>query len=98
MSVPNFQTIMIPLLQFHANKRLKSSQDCLEHLSVIFKLSGEDLDQRLPSGAQRTFENRVSWASGYLCRTKLLDCNKKGMTRITAKGLEVLTETKDHNQ
>jgi restriction system protein len=44
----------------------------------------------LPSGVQGLFENRVNWARTYMKKAALVEATKRGIHRITKRGLEVL--------
>ena len=63
VAVPDFQTLMRPLLA-----SLEAGDDLTitsirEELAERFALSQEDLDERIPSGRVTTFQNRVGWAA-----------------------------------
>jgi restriction system protein len=61
-------------------------------LAASFDLSQEERDELLPSGRQRTFENRVGWARTYLKNAWLLEYTKRGHFRITKRGEKVLAD------
>jgi restriction system protein len=46
----------------------------------------------LPSGKQRKFDNRVSWARTYLQKAQLLSHTGRSKVRITERGLQVLKD------
>jgi restriction system protein len=90
MTVPDFQTIMLPLLKAAEDSQEHSGHEFLEKLSKYFELSDEDLNELLPSGKQTRFYNRVGWARTYLIKSKLLEMPKRSVYRITERGKEVL--------
>ena len=53
-------------------------------------VTAEDRAILLPSGTQPLFSNRVGWAVTHLAQAGLLDRPTRGVTQITARGLEVL--------
>lgn len=61
-----------------------------EAITNDLKLSTEDLAQRLPSGAQTVFANRVAWSAVYLMKAGALERIKRGVFRITERGKELL--------
>lgn len=65
MAVPDYQSIMLPLLQHVADGKVHTLRDLTETLASFFKLSEEEKREMLPSGAQFTFANRVGWARTY---------------------------------
>ncbi len=90
MVVPDFQTIMLPFLNAIGDGNEHNLNELVERLAKEFKLSDEDRRLLLPSGRQRTFDNRVGWTRTYLKKAGLLDSPGIGKVRITARGLDVL--------
>lgn len=66
MAVPDFQSIMLPLLKFIADGEEHSLRETIDQLSDGFGLSDEDRKELLPSGQQAVFNNRVGWARTYM--------------------------------
>lgn len=68
MAVPDYQTLMLPILKFFgANAgRAVHQQELRTAISTELQLSEDDLAEILPSGSQTTFANRVGWACTYL--------------------------------
>lgn len=92
MVVPDYQTIMLPLLQHCAKIGSEvSTSDVIDSLSTFFKLGEEELKELLPSGNQSSFANRVGWASTYLKKAGLMESTKRGFYKITLKGKELLS-------
>jgi len=92
MGVPDFQSIMLPLLKFASDKKEHSSRESIEYLAQEFDLTEEDRKELLPSGTQAVFDNRVGWARTYLKKAGLLESKKRGYFNITDEGLKVLEE------
>ncbi|MCE5251854.1 restriction endonuclease [bacterium] len=93
MAVPDYQNIMLPLLQFAKEQKIElSTNDAVEALALRFGLSNDDLKDMLPSGIQSTFINRVGWAATYMKKAGLLETTRRGYYRITARGHELLKE------
>ena len=63
MPVPDFQTLMLPVLAAVGATESIPLRALRETLAVKFALSPEDLAQLLPSGRQTTFANRVARAA-----------------------------------
>lgn len=81
---------MLPLLVFSSDGQEHALQKTVEVLADEFHLSHEEMNELLPSGQQRVFDNRVSWARTYLKKAGLLENTRRGYVRITARGREVL--------
>jgi restriction system protein len=91
MAVPDYQSVMLPLLRFAGEKNDETSTgEAVEILSKEFRLTDEDLKEMLPSGIQSTFVNRVGWASTYMKKAGLLEATRRGYFRITPRGQELL--------
>jgi restriction system protein len=91
MAVPDFQSLMLPLLQFAARKGSETStSEAVEALAKELCLTDEDLKEVLPSGIQPTFFNRVGWAATYLKKAGLLETTRRGFYQITDRGKDLL--------
>lgn len=90
MAVPDFQSLMLPLLQLAGDGREHTSSEAIEALAQQFRLSDADRRELLPSGKQSKFVNRVGWAATYLRKTKLLEGAGRGRFRITQRGVAEL--------
>jgi len=91
MAVPDYQSVMLPLLRFTGERNDEASTgEAVEVLAKEFKLTDEDLKEMLPSGIQSTFVNRVGWAATYMKKAGLLEATRRGYYRITPRGQELL--------
>lgn len=95
MDIPDFQTVMRPLLDAIRDGKEHSLRELLDQLGDVFQLSEDDRKRLLPSGRQGVFTNRVAWAKTHLRMAGLIEPSARGVFRITPKGLEVLRSTKD---
>lgn len=95
MPIPDFQTLMYPLLSLTKNQQEWALRDLSEELANAFQLSEEERSQRLPSGQQTTIMNRVGWATTHLRKAGLLESTRRGYNRITNQGIEVLSRPID---
>lgn len=90
MSIPDFQTLMLPVLREAASGEVRIS-DVVERLANEFGLTPEERSHLLPSGRQTTFSNRVHWAKSYLGKAGLVELTRRAHFRITDQGRSVLT-------
>jgi restriction system protein len=91
MTIPDFQTIMLPLLIFANDDREHHIHEAVEKLSIEFSLS-EDENNLLLSSGQPVFYNRVGWARTYLKKAGILQDPRRGYLLITERGKEILRE------
>jgi restriction system protein len=92
MPIPDYQTLMLPLLRCFADGKEHSIQDLVNTLAREFSLSPEELRELLPSGKQTVFYSRVGWAKTYLAKAKLIDKVRRSHYVMTSRGREVLNE------
>jgi restriction system protein len=90
--IPDFQTLMLPLLSLFTDGRERHYRDLVESMAVEFDLTSEERRELLASGAQAVFDNRVSWAKTYLKKAGLIDSPKRATFLITDLGKKVLAE------
>ncbi|KQT53187.1 restriction endonuclease [Methylobacterium sp. Leaf456] len=89
MTIPDFQTLMLPVLQQAAVGEVRIG-DVVERLADEFNLTAEDRSHLLPSGRQTTFANRVHWAKSYLGKAGLVELTRRAHFRITDRGRDIL--------
>lgn len=92
MAIPDFQTLMLPLLELASDGAVHYIHDAVNQLADQYDLSNEDRTQLLSSGQQPAFYNRVGWARTYLKKAGLLEDPKRGYFQITQRGRDVLAE------
>lgn len=92
MPIPDFQTVMLPLLDLTSDGKEHTLWQAREILAKKFNLTEEEESQLLPSGRQPIFYNRVSWAKVYLQQAGLVSSSRRGYFQITDRGRQVLAE------
>lgn len=92
MAIPDYQSIMLPLLKLVADKQEYKMRDVTATLADQFDLSDEERKVLIPSGTQALFYNRVGWARTYLVKAGLLETPRRGYIAITESGLKLLAE------
>ena len=90
MPIPDYQTCMLPFLQYLSDGAEHSLRDAEESLGEYFKLSPAERAELLPSGQQGVFKNRIGWARTYLKKAALLESPKRAVFKITERGAKVL--------
>ena len=86
MPIPDYQTLMRPLLELAADGQEHVFRDAIDHVATLFKLTNEEREALIPSGRQRLLANRVGWAKTYLVKAGLLEAPKRSVFRITLRG------------
>ncbi len=85
MPVPDYQTLMLPVLKLVASG-YETIPECLQPLSQSFDLTEDEVGQLLPSGKQTVLANRAHWARTYLSQAGLVEPVKRGHYRVTETG------------
>lgn len=93
MAIPDFQTIMLPLLRFCADGKEHANQEALDALATEFGLTNDERKKLLPSGQQRVFDNRVAWARAHMKMALLIENPRRGIFRITGRGKFILEQS-----
>ncbi len=92
MPIPDFQTIMRPLLAQLSDGDTHSLSQLHDEICREFELSPEEVKQRINSGKQTVMRNRVGWARTYLSKAGLIAIPARGLAAITERGRQVLQE------
>jgi len=92
MAIPDFQSFFVPVLRATADGKEHTSSEVRERVAVELNLVPEDLDQKLPSGAQTVFANRATWSTVYLTKAGALRRPRRGTFQITERGLQLLDQ------
>src|SRR5207302_2906828 len=90
MAVPDFQSLMRPVLDQYADGRERMAKDVREAVAKALHLAGGDIHELAPRGRQTRFANRLAWAHSYLRQAGLLESPRRGVYRLTARAVELL--------
>ena len=88
--IPDFQSIMLPLLESFKEGEIKSSKELRLDMINYFNITEEEQKEKIPSGKQFVHYNRIAWAISYLKMAELIFSPKRGSYRITEEGINVL--------
>jgi restriction system protein len=91
MAIPDFQTLMLPLLRFVADGQEKPFREAVEVIAQEFSLTEAERAELLPSRRAPLFYNRLAWAKAYLKKAGLVDQSKRGVIKISAQGEKLLS-------
>jgi restriction system protein len=95
VAIPDYQTVMLPLLRFAGDRQEHSLRETIDALADTFGLTPDERKELLPSGQQEVFDNRVGWARTYLTKAALLQKTRRSHYEISLRGLEVLAASPD---
>ena len=94
MSIPDYESIMLPLLKLTADGKehlMAEDRDILA--DTVFHLTDDERRILQPSGRSRTYDNRFGWARTYLTKAGLVEVTGRGRYKITQRGLDVIRKS-----
>ena len=93
MAIPDYQTCMLPFLRYLSDGAEHTLRDAEDSLAEYFTLTPAERAELLPSGQQGIFKNRIGWARTYLKKAALLESPKRGVFKITERGIKTLASS-----
>jgi restriction system protein len=88
--IPDYQSLMSPLLEIASDGAEHTLAELRTQLSARLALSESDLAERISSGTQTVFWNRVAWAVQYLKAAHAIEPVRRATYRITDRGRSLL--------
>ncbi len=90
MKVPDFQTLMQPILEALTDGQTRSSSEIRADVAAALGISPEAQAEMLPSGSQTRYTNRVAWALSHMGQARLVERVARGSYRLTDRGRQIL--------
>lgn len=90
MAIPDYQSLMLPLLNTIADGNDHVFREAVDRLADQFRLTDEERAELLPSGFYPVFASRVGWSRTYMAKAGLIEAPKRGVLRISGAGLSLL--------
>jgi len=95
MAIPDFQSFFYPFLKFSVDSNEHSLKEVREYMTEYFSLSDEDKAEKVPSGTQTKFDNRIYWTKSYFIKALLIKPTKRAHFIITDRGKSFFSKFKD---
>lgn len=92
MAIPDYETLMLPILKYLADKREKKTREITNHIIDLYKVTPEEAKQLIPSGRAKLIDNRVGWACTYLRKAGLIESPQRAINNITDNGIKTLSQ------
>ncbi len=86
MSLPKYYELYIPFLSAISDGKTYSLKEIKESITSQLKLGETELLERLPSGNQTVYDNRIGWARTYLKKAGLIQAPSRAHFQITEEG------------
>lgn len=90
MPIPDYQSLMLPVLRLHEDRRAHTLSSVRDRIAEELRLTDDELAQRQASGSQTLFANRIAWAVQYLKSAVLIKTVSRGVYEITDRGVSIL--------
>ncbi len=92
MAVPDFQSMMLPILEFMSGAQEKSAEEVKDFIAQKFDLTEEEKAERTASNSIARYHSNALWAVTYLRKAKILENVSRGIYKITERGQSLLKE------
>ena len=90
MAVPDFQTMMLPVLTALADSKPHSIREISETAAKAMGVSEEDRQEQLPSGNATKWGNRIAWIASHFKFAGVITRPARSQIQITERGLQIL--------
>jgi restriction system protein len=90
MPVPDFQSMMLPVLQALADGKPHSIREVSDAVAAAMGVSEADRQERLPSGDQTKWANRIAWVGTHFNFAGLITRPMRAHVQITERGQQLL--------
>lgn len=92
MAIPKYNEMYAAWFRALKDGQVHHINEIKEYIKEEFKLTDEEIAQKLPSGKQSIFANRVGWAKTYLKKAGLIESPIRGKCVLTKEGKRVLPQ------
>ncbi|MEX2170227.1 MAG: restriction endonuclease [Pirellulales bacterium] len=83
---------MLPLLRYLGDGTERTVSEAVDAIAEEFRLTPDERQELLPSGASTRIGSRVGWARTYIKKAGLVESPRRGTIRISPRGVEVLRD------
>ncbi len=92
MAIPTVKVLLLPTLQSLEDGQRVSHADLIDRVAERMQLSEGDRTEMNSSNTQRKIYERVTWTVVHMRNARLVQAVARGVTQITERGLELLSE------
>lgn len=91
MPIPDYQSLMLPLLVVAAEGEIRSPV-AVNRIADQLGLTEDERSEMLPSGRQPLLYNRIHWAKFYMSKAGLIESPQRGVFIATQAGKDLLAD------
>ncbi|MBZ5609452.1 MAG: restriction endonuclease [Acidobacteriia bacterium] len=92
MAIPGFESLMLPVLRLTADGKEHALVEIRGQIARELRLSDAELAEHYADSLQVIFPHRIRWALQYLKESGILESVKRGVYKITDRGLSLLKQ------
>ena len=92
MSIPQYDKMYNDFLEALKDGERHSLNEIKEFVAIRINITPEDRQERLQSGLQRVYDNRIGWTRTYLKKAELIESPERAVFVITERGKKALEE------
>ncbi len=92
MAVPGFESLMLPVLAFLGDGKIRRPAEIYDPVAARLGISAEDQSAMLPSGAMSRYRNRILWALHHMKRAGVVASPSRGRYVIADQGRALLEQ------
>ena len=93
--IPKYNEMYKALLETLKDKKEYSTKEYRNKVAKLMNISDEEREILLDSGGGNKYNTALNWTSVYLKKAKLIESTKRGVLKITERGLELLATNPD---
>ena len=93
--IPKYNEMYKALLETLKDKKEYSTKEYRNKAAKLMNISDEEREILLDSGGGNKYNTALNWTSVYLKKAKLIKSTKRGVLKITERGLELLATNPD---
>ena len=92
MSLPKYHELYAPFLKTLQDGQIHTMKEIKQSVADQMHLTEADLAERLPSGKQAVFDNRIGWTRTYLKKAGLIESPARAQFILTEEGKKALPD------
>lgn len=92
MPLPKYHELYAPFLKTLKDGSIHTMKEIKRSVADQMHLTEEDLAERLPSGKQAVFDNRIGWTRTYLKKAGLIESPVRAQFLLTEEGKKALPD------
>lgn len=90
MALPKYNELYVPFLKAISDEKIHSIKEIKDYISSFLNIGESEILERLPSGNQTIYDNRIGWARTYLKKAGLINATQRAHFQITSEGKKLL--------